>query len=459
MSPIDKSALLSKLIARKNDLAAQSEKLTTPVQEIKLATPTASPPPPDPIKAHLPYVKGTSAERVALRKQLKEATDPAARKALKERVLASFLKQHTNAVGDKKAEIAQKTAQYAKQYKMDNPLLTYKPSGTPVAVTTTAAVKTAQSSPSLTVPAHLATPTPEELKKAEKNTKLTAQFVPGAPPGHPEAEKLIAAFNAKYEGQVIHTPEALATKVGEFKKLVAAMVPLQSEAQKQQAEKQAQLVASAKQAQAAKEKADADKIANLHNLPEEEQRLYWLGKTTSSASAYANAGKIAIEKSAKLQKSGITPVEVGFIKAFTGSYSGVNAEMRAGVMSDHVFAFKHIMNEALAKMPPHSGETVYRKINLDQSQQAKYEVGKIAHWQAFSSTSKNEGTWSGNTHFTIRNPKTGVDVQKISSHPSEAEVIMPADTYYKVLSKKTSGGVTHIEMEEVVPFGKKHKVA
>ena len=41
----------------------------------------------------------------------------------------------------------------------------------------------------------------------------------------------------------------------------------------------------------------------------------------------------------------------------------------------------------------------------------------------------------------------------------EAEVIMPADTYYKVLSKKSSGGNTHIELEEVLPFGKKMKKA
>ena len=34
---------------------------------------------------------------------------------------------------------------------------------------------------------------------------------------------------------------------------------------------------------------------------------------------------------------------------------------------------------------------------------------------------------------------------------------MPADPYYKMLSKKQSGGTTHIEMEEVIPFGKKKK--
>jgi len=60
--------------------------------------------------------------------------------------------------------------------------------------------------------------------------------------------------------------------------------------------------------------------------------------------------------------------------------------------------------------------------------------GQIAHWKAFNSTSKNPNTWHGNTHFTIRNPQTGVDVQKISSHPGEAEVIMLADRMTNVIA-------------------------
>lgn len=58
-----------------------------------------------------------------------------------------------------------------------------------------------------------------------------------------------------------------------------------------------------------------------------------------------------------------------------------------------------------------------------------------------------------------RSPKTGDDVQKISSHPSEAEVIMPTDSFYRVLSKTQSGSIMKFEMEEVVGFGKKKKGA
>lgn len=221
-------------------------------------------------------------------------------------------------------------------------------------------------------------------------------------------------------------------------------------------------LATATSKKAAAAKAEADKVANLHNLPEEEQREYWLKKTTSSGS-YVDMGKKNLIYNPALKEAGVTPAEVGFIKAFTGSHSNVNEEMRHGFMSDDTHAFKHIMKEALDKMPKYDGDTVWRKIELNSDEKAKYIPGKMVEWRAFNSASKNPNMWSGNTHFTIRNPKTGVDVESISSNPSEAEVIMPADSSYRVLSRKDNTdvhgkptpGVTQIVMEEVLPFGKK----
>lgn len=196
----------------------------------------------------------------------------------------------------------------------------------------------------------------------------------------------------------------------------------------------------------------AGKAPDLSGMDDEQQRLYWLDKSTQGKADYWSKGHAKEKK-----EFGLTDAEYGFIRAFTGPFSHVNEEMRNGAMNDHVFAFKHIMNDALDKMPKYDGDKVWRKIGLTPSQQAMYEPGKIVHWQAFSSTSKNSNTWSGNTHFTIHKPKSGVDVSSISSHPSEAEVIMPADTYYRVLSRKQSGGTTYIELEEVLPFGKAKK--
>lgn len=299
-------------------------------------------------------------------------------------------------------------------------------------------------------------PTDAELAKAQKNVALKLQYVPGAP-DVPEAHALIAEFNKTYEGKTLAAHE-LPAKVEAFKKLQADMIPLQSAQQQEQAAKQAKLVSMAKASLAEKEKIESDKIANLHNLPEEDQREYWLKKITQKGH-WLEKGKADVASKPYLQAAGITPAEVGFVRAFTGPYSHVNEAMRHGHMDESTFAFKHIMHGALDKLPKYDGDKVWRKITLDASEQAKYVPGQIAEWKAFNSTSKNPDTWSGNTHFIIHKPKTGVDVQKISSNPSEAEVIMPANTFYKVLSKKQSGGTTYIEMEEVLPFGKKLKKA
>jgi hypothetical protein len=302
--------------------------------------------------------------------------------------------------------------------------------------------------------------TSAELEKAKKSQKLLLQYVPGAP-STPAAQKLVDLFNEKYEGKDLSSsPEKLKAKVDAFKQLQANMVPLMSEEQKASAAVAQTAQTKAEAAKIAKAKAEAEKIAKLDTLPEEEQREYWLKKATSGDN-YLSMGKNTLKYNTALQQAGITPAEIGFIKAFTGPHSHINESLREGHdISDEVLAFKHIMNDALAKMPKFTGDTVWRKINLTPEQQAKYVVGKISEWKAFNSTSKSNKVWSGNTIFTIRNPQTGVDVQSISENPSEAEVIMPANTFYRVLSNNLgSSGYREIEMEEVVPFGKKKKVA
>jgi 8-oxo-dGTP pyrophosphatase MutT (NUDIX family) len=202
---------------------------------------------------------------------------------------------------------------------------------------------------------------------------------------------------------------------------------------------------------------------DLSSMTEDQVRVHMLDKVThGGANDWVKSGATELQKSAKLQKAGLTASEIAYVRAFTGPYSGLNKQLRDGHMSEEVFYFKHIMNDALDKFPVYDGDTVWRKISVDDATRAKYnKVGSIVHWPAFSSTAKNPKVWSGNTQFVIHHPKTGRDVQFISTHKSEAEVVMPADTYYKVLAaptmKKCEDGVTRnvIELEEVVPFGKK----
>ena len=315
--------------------------------------------------------------------------------------------------------------------------------------------------PKLDVPVAPKTPaTQAELDKAKKNTKLTANYVPGAPANNAEAQALIDKFNEKYEGKPLSTNEELQAKVDDFKALTAAMVPLQTAQQKIEVEAQA-----AAKAKAAADYAKANAPPDFDAMTDEEERVYWYNKAIGSSSYMKNAQDAMHKKIVK--DSGISVSEVAFIKAFTGSHSHVNANLIIGVMTPEEAAYKEIMKEALAKMPKHNGETLSRKITLTAAQQAEYEVGKVKHWSNFSSSSTNFDVWNGNTHFKIHKPKTGVDVKSISSSPGESEVIMPADTYYTVLSKKPNTniygkpdhGTMLIELEEYIPYKKKKKAA
>lgn len=304
--------------------------------------------------------------------------------------------------------------------------------------------------------------TPEELKKAAKTTPLSAQYVPGAPSDSPEANALIQKFNDKWAGKDLTGQQhLLEQKVDEFKVLTEAMKPIAAKTAEQQAAN-----AAAAAAKAAELKAKANLVPDFED--EEDERKYWYQKSINDSS-YMSKAQSAMEssKGKKLKAMGLSVTEVAFIKAFTGSYSHVNAGLIKGVMTHEEAAYKAIMKEALDKMEKHDGSEVYRKIQLTDSQRAEYIPGQVKFWGNFSSTSKDKGVWSGDTHFTIKNPKTGVDVEFISSNPSESEVIMPADTYYKVISKtpnqdvygNTHHGITHIVLEEVVPFAKKKKKA
>ena len=319
--------------------------------------------------------------------------------------------------------------------------------------------ETTKAAPEL-APAPIA-PTAAELEKAKKASKLTAQYVPGAPTGTnfyaEQADKMIAGFNKKYEGKTDLTPEQLHEKVVDFKALTAAMAPLKKGADELAAKEAAKAAETAKNKAEAAKKAKEDFVKNLSSKPAEEQRRYWL--TKSAGPHWVSQGESLVASHPFLQQAGVTPAEAGFIAAFTGPKSGVNEQMRKGFMSQEVFNFKHIMNAALEKMPKHDGSTLYRKIDLDEAGKAEYVPGEVVHWKSFNSASDNPKTWTGNTHFTIRNPQSGVDVRMISEHPSEDEVILPADTYYHVISKKTVGGTTHIEMEELLPIHKMKKAA
>lgn len=353
--------LANKMMVRRNDIEAQLTKMNTAPPPA-----AATPAPEHPAAQYKKSVSGTSAERVAWRKQLQSLPNYSdGAKELKLKIIASFWKQHdvlSKNGSPKTADIASKLGQYAVKYKITNPLV-----APPMQ-------KTAPPASSPQPPKFFAEP-----KKVEEQPK------PAAAPS-----------------------------------------------------------------------------IDLSSMSDEEVRQHML--TQVAGKEWVSEGASALNDHPKLQSYGLTASEIGFIKAFTGPYSGLNKQLRDGHMDEKVFYFKHFMNDALDKFPVYDGDKVWRKLKLSDELRAKYgKVGSVVHWSAFSSTAKNPYVWGGDTQFVIHHPKTGRDVQLISSHASEAEVIMPADTYYKVLKapeyKTCEDGNKRyvIELEEVVPFGKQKK--
>jgi hypothetical protein len=286
--------------------------------------------------------------------------------------------------------------------------------------------------------------TEAELKKAVKSTTLPINTT--APAG----VLVIKDFNDKYAGKDNLTPEQLNQKVQDYKDLQAVLPKLtaeyeaQSKAEKAASEKKALDEAKKKIAEkVAKQKAEleeqfaADPTLKLHY---EAAEALFGGKDAGASYAAAAANKV---KAAGLSKY-MSPADAIPIIAYSGShYSQVNSQLRAGKMTEAQDKFRQSLNAGLDKLPSHNG-TTYRKASLTPDQVALYEPGYVIEERGFMSTSKTQGTWSGSHNFTIHG-KNGKDIQKLSSHPSEAEVLFKSGSRFKVLSRQG----TNIVLQEV----------
>lgn len=162
--------------------------------------------------------------------------------------------------------------------------------------------------------------------------------------------------------------------------------------------------------------------------------------------AKALAGKVGIEsvksyidsaahKIASKNLTGITPSEAASIVAYSGShYNGVNAALRAGVMTEEQHHYAVLLNSSLDKLPPYVGVS-YRKASMPESAKGLYQPGMVIEERAFTSTSKNSSTWHGDLRFEIHG-KSGRDISKLSSHPDESEVLFKSGSRFKVTGRE-----------------------
>lgn len=287
--------------------------------------------------------------------------------------------------------------------------------------------------------------------KAKKSVPLQMQYVkanakPETATYKAKAEQLLKEFNDKWTGKEGLSNEQLNEKVADFQKVGTDITKLAQEENKQKAEimkaEQEKAAWEQKQAKEKEEKELAEAFAKNPELKlhhEAMEAMFGGGK--ESANYLAHAGKKV--KSAGLSKT-MTAHEAVPIVAYSGShYAQLNSEIRKGVMTVAQYKFMKSLNAGLDKLPAYEG-TTYRKAPSNAVDLSLYQPGKVVEERGFTSTSKNKGTWHGDVQYTVHG-KTGRDIQSLSSHPGEAEVLFKSGTRFYV--EKVEG--KHITLREL----------
>lgn len=296
--------------------------------------------------------------------------------------------------------------------------------------------------PAAPAPAHDPLPPPEQLTKEQKIALKTTPL-PFYGAATQAAQKAVQSFNTQYAGKVLTTGSELQQKIGAYQGLKAFLA---KEEQVATATQQAELAKSAakqaeqqvaQQVQWSKQYGNGDPKAQIH--------IDTLIKLVKGSGSYGDAGiwlKNAAGDIAKGKVSGIAPSQLALIKCYTGHFYGkVNGELRHGTMTEEQHRFAHGLNEALEAMPTQHAGVTYRGVNdLSKEEAARYIPGHVVLERAFMSTSKH--TRSGDYKFIVTG-HSGRDVQMVSEHPSEEEVLFKYNTAFRVTARE--GNTIHLQ--------------
>jgi hypothetical protein len=139
---------------------------------------------------------------------------------------------------------------------------------------------------------------------------------------------------------------------------------------------------------------------------------------------------------------------------YTGpGHEDLNNALRTDTMDASQQARVDALNQALEKLPPHSG-SVFRGTNLPPDVLARYQPGAVVTESAFFSTTMDlnvaqSPAFAGNVEFRILS-RTGRDISSLSMYPSEQEVLFQSDATFFVVDRRSDPltGLTIIEMIE-----------
>jgi hypothetical protein len=163
-------------------------------------------------------------------------------------------------------------------------------------------------------------------------------------------------------------------------------------------------------------------------------------------------------------KWGLSEDELAALVAYTGNwFTEMNAVLRGTRRTTPgVESLVNAAANGVLKANPYSG-TVWRGVSsrVPRGYQAAHtKVGNVVRWDGFTSTSDAPGAnFSGKYQFTILDAKGG-RISEISQFPSEAEVLLPPGSLFKVVDAVEEGGIWRItlRMLESAPTRTKPKV-
>lgn len=150
----------------------------------------------------------------------------------------------------------------------------------------------------------------------------------------------------------------------------------------------------------------------------------------------------------------LTTEHLSALADYTGlGHEDLNDALRTDTMDASQQARVDALNQALEKLPPHSG-SVFRGTNLPPDVLARYQPGAVVTESAFFSTTMDlnvaqSPAFAGNVEFRILS-KAGRDISSFSLIPSEQEVLFQTDATFFVVDRRSDPftGLTIVEMIE-----------
>jgi hypothetical protein len=140
------------------------------------------------------------------------------------------------------------------------------------------------------------------------------------------------------------------------------------------------------------------------------------------------------------------------IKHYTnGSYATLNAQLRSGQpLTSSQAKLAADLDTAIKKSKLTKDTVVYRKMNNPLAFLGPNPtIGTVLVDNGYISTSKKSAVWSGQVHLVINCKKDApaIDVQALSLHPNEAEVLLPRGSFFKIKSITNTGNKKEVHVD------------